>query len=133
MYHYLGRPQTKDTVGAQASAIKIDMLGKPIGKQIQYIAAFAGRARISFREGDTVDVRPLVIAPEVLHKLDDALLLYYSGQGRDAGTVLTEQKGRVTAHASTLGEMVALVDVKETRCWAATCRSSGGPFTMAGS
>ena len=89
------------------------MFGKPIGKQDQYIAAFGGLARISFREDDTVDVRPLVIAPQVLHNLNDARLLYYSGQGRDAGTVLTEQKSRVAANASTLGEMVALVDVME--------------------
>ena len=113
MYHYLGRPQTNDTLGAQAAAIEIDVLGKPIGKQDQYIAAFGGLARISFREDDTVDVRPLVIAAEVLHNLNDALLLYYSGQGRDASTVLSEQKSRVAANASTLGEMVALVDVME--------------------
>ena len=101
------------TLGAEASAIEIDVLGKPIGKQDQYIAAFGGLSRITFREDDSVDVRPVVIAPEVLHNLNDALLLYYSGQGRDAGTVLTEQKARVDANATTLAEMVALVDVME--------------------
>ncbi|MGE0384266.1 MAG: GHMP kinase [Gammaproteobacteria bacterium] len=113
MFQYRGEPQSRQALASRAAEIEIEVLGKPIGKQDQYIAAFGGFARITFHPDDRVEVRPVLPPPEVLHNLNDSLLLFYSGQGRDSGAVLGEQKRRVEANAAALREMVALVEPME--------------------
>ena len=45
----------------QACQIEIDLLGEPIGKQDQYIAAFGGVTCFTFNPDGTVEAEPLAI------------------------------------------------------------------------
>jgi D-glycero-alpha-D-manno-heptose-7-phosphate kinase len=78
----------------QACHIEIDQLGEPVGKQDQYIAAFGGITYFTFNRDDTVEVRPLALAPETLHNLEDNLTLFFTGFTRNASDILKDQDQR---------------------------------------
>ncbi len=78
----------------EACHIEIDILGEPIGKQDQYIAAFGGINCFYFDRDGSVDVRPLRLPPEILHALEDNLVLFFTGLTRSASSILHDQDSR---------------------------------------
>ena len=92
--------QTSITAGALAEAaceIEIDVLGEPVGKQDQYVAAHGGICAYTFNPDDSVEVQPLELEPGVLRRLRDQLLLFYTGEARSASRVLADQDERSKA------------------------------------
>lgn len=86
--------------GALAEAaceIEIDVLGEPVGKQDQYVAAHGGICAYTFNADGSVDVEPLELTEGTLRKLRDHLLLFFTGEARDAATVLGDQDQRSKA------------------------------------
>jgi D-glycero-alpha-D-manno-heptose-7-phosphate kinase len=81
-----------------ACEIEIDVLGRTIGKQDQYAAAFGGARAYTFNPDDTVDVRPLDLSGEVHRALRDEFLLFFSGRERSASDVLSRQKPGDAVH-----------------------------------
>jgi D-glycero-alpha-D-manno-heptose-7-phosphate kinase len=78
----------------QACHIELDLLGEPVGKQDQYIAALGGLTCFEFLPDDQVRAWPLQIANETLYELEDNLLLFFTGQSRSASSILKEQDAR---------------------------------------
>ncbi len=76
----------------EACAIEIERLGRPVGKQDQYIASFGGIKCLGFGRGGEVEVSPLAISTDTMHDLEEHLLMFFTGYSRDADRVLTEQK-----------------------------------------
>ena len=92
--------RTSITPGALAEAaceIEIDVLGEPVGKQDPYVAAHGGICAYTFSPDGSVDVEPLELGPEVLRRLRDQLLLFYTGAARSASKVLADQDQRSKA------------------------------------
>jgi D-glycero-alpha-D-manno-heptose-7-phosphate kinase len=92
--------RTSITPGALAEAaaeIEIDVLHEPCGKQDQYVAAHGGICAYTFHPDQTVTVEPLELSPETLRGLRDQLLLFYTGEARDASVVLSDQDSRTKA------------------------------------
>src|SRR5262249_42139596 len=83
-------------VAEQACHIEIDVLKEHIGKQDQYIAAYGGVSSFNFNTDDTVDVRTLPLASDVLYELEDSLLLFFTGYSRSASTVLKDENARIS-------------------------------------
>ncbi len=75
----------------QACHIEIDLLGEPVGKQDQYIAAYGGLTCFQFLPNGHVEAKPLKVDSETLYNLEDNLLLFFTGYSRAAGTILKEQ------------------------------------------
>jgi len=75
----------------QACHIEIDLLGEPIGKQDQYIAAFGGITSFEFQPDGRVVALPLRLDADTLSNLEDNLLLYFTGYSRSASAILKEQ------------------------------------------
>jgi len=75
----------------QACHLEIDILGKPVGKQDQYIAAYGGLTCLEFRPDDRVDAVPLKLDTDTLYNLEDNLLLFFTGYSRSASGILQEQ------------------------------------------
>ena len=75
----------------EACHLEIDILGEPIGKQDQYIAAFGGLTCFEFGTDDSVKAWPLAISEETLFNLEDNLLLFFTGYSRSASSILKEQ------------------------------------------
>ena len=78
----------------QACHIEIDLLGEPIGKQDQYIAAFGGITAFTFQPDGHVEVEPLRLPPATLHRLEDGLVLLFTGYTRNASEILKDQDVR---------------------------------------
>ena len=82
---------TQRQLAEEACHIEIDILGEPIGKQDQYIAAFGGLTCLTFDQNGDVLVEPLRISNEVLDQLEDNILLFFTGKERSASEILSEQ------------------------------------------
>ncbi|MBC7235084.1 MAG: GHMP kinase [Chloroflexi bacterium] len=109
MYAYLGRLVDAETLARQACQIEIDILGKPIGKQDQYIAAYGGLRFIRFLPDDgheaasgDVIVESIAMDEEVRRALNERLLLFYTGVTRSAGSILREQVANIEVRTDVL-------------------------------
>lgn len=78
----------------QACHIEIDLLGEPIGKQDQYIAAYGGITCFEFHKDGSVRAEPLRISTETLYNLQENLGLFFTGYTRSASAILKEQDSR---------------------------------------
>jgi D-glycero-alpha-D-manno-heptose-7-phosphate kinase len=77
-----------------ACHIEIDRLGEPIGKQDQYIAAYGGLTCFTFHKDGTVSASPLQVSVETINRLEDNLLLFFTGFSRSASGILKDQNVR---------------------------------------
>src|SRR6516165_1632818 len=80
LHGYRHRVVSPRLLAEQACQIEIDILGKPIGRQDQYAAAFGGVNYIRFNSDHTVDVEPVPCRAETLADLEQRSLLLYTGQ-----------------------------------------------------
>ena len=92
LYAYKGCLKSAEELARDACRIEIDILGAPIGKQDQYIAAYGGLCYIQFNQDKSVFVNPLIPKKQVKELLEKRLLMCYLGNSRDARSILTEQK-----------------------------------------
>jgi D-glycero-alpha-D-manno-heptose-7-phosphate kinase len=95
---------TPDSLALEACNIEIESLGRPVGKQDQYIAAFGGLAVMDFNVYGGVRVSPLRISGETLADLESNLVMYFTGYARDADLILSEQKTKTEAKDDTMIE-----------------------------
>ncbi len=85
---------TPSMLAESASEIEIDVLKEPCGKQDPYVAAHGGICAYAFDSDGSVTVEPLELAPQTLRALREQLLLFYTGEARDASVVLSDQDQR---------------------------------------
>jgi D-glycero-alpha-D-manno-heptose-7-phosphate kinase len=85
---------TPSALAESACEIEIDVLQEPVGKQDPYVAAHGGICAYTFHPDDRVDVDPLELLPDTLRRLDQQMLLFYTGEARDASAVLGDQDVR---------------------------------------
>jgi D-glycero-alpha-D-manno-heptose-7-phosphate kinase len=77
-----------------ACELEIDRLGRPVGKQDQYIAAYGGITCFEFDADGGVRAEPLALPQTTLHELEDHLLLFFTGFSRSASDILQDQDQR---------------------------------------
>jgi D-glycero-alpha-D-manno-heptose-7-phosphate kinase len=94
LYAFKREHVTAGALAEEAARIEIEVLGEPVGKQDQYIAAFGGLTCFEFHADDRVSVSPLAIAQDTLHELEERLLLFFTGYSRSAGSILADQHTR---------------------------------------
>ncbi len=114
LYAYKGQVTSPSALAEKACEIEIDILGKPIGRQDQYAAAFGGVNYIRFNPGHTVDVEPVPTAANFLAQLEDHILLLYTAQRRDADVILKKQSEGSRDKASVLRDMRDLAGALRT-------------------
>jgi D-glycero-alpha-D-manno-heptose-7-phosphate kinase len=114
LYTFRDMPQTKEVLARKAVEIEVGTLGKPIGKQDQYIAAYGGLRKIVFAADESVRVETLDVEPAVTHELFANLMLFHTGMSRDAAVVLEDQRASDEQNATVLHRMVEMVDEAES-------------------
>jgi D-glycero-alpha-D-manno-heptose-7-phosphate kinase len=110
LHAFAGRHVDARRLAEEACAIELDRLGKPIGKQDQYIAAYGGLQFIRF-EPDGVLVEPLRPGGEFRQDLEEHLLLLYTGVTRRAEAILGEQQRNLEEGDAALDGAVRLRDL----------------------
>ena len=101
-----------DQLAREACRIEIDIIGKPIGSQDQYAAAYGNICKLTFFNDDTIKRTSLYFGNGVHRRLSSALLLYYTGINRSADKILSEQKKNYSEEEKfdVMCAMVALVE-----------------------
>jgi len=114
LHTYRGEPQDYATLAREACEIEIDVLGKPIGKQDQYIAAYGGQRFITFHPDERVDIESLRVEPNTMRRLGQNLMLFNTGIKRKAESVLSEQSQQTPNNGDKLRAMKEIA--VEGRC-----------------
>jgi D-glycero-alpha-D-manno-heptose-7-phosphate kinase len=109
LYVYQGESPTAARLMEEACRIEIDILGKPIGKQDQVIAAYGGLRQITFQPDHTVTVERVNISDPILARFGRRLMLFYTGRTRSADTILKDQVDRIPESLDALRAMRAQV------------------------
>lgn len=108
---YLHRPLSKYELAERSFCIARNVLGKPVGKQDEYAAAFGGINYITFGADGSTLVEPLKLEPAVLRELQANLMLFFTGSAHHSWTILQEQESSTRAPGS--AAVAALHEVKE--------------------
>ena len=102
-------PVSPQQLAEEACHIELDLLQKPIGKQDQYMAAYGGLTMLDIAKDGKVNAQYLSIPVEVVEELESNLLLFYTGDVRDATAILSQQddatKRKDTGVVSSLTEI----------------------------
>ena len=105
LYTYQGIIKPAEELAQEACQIEIEICGKPIGKQDQYIAAYGGLRFIQFHPDEQVSVDTVALDGETRQELGRRLMLFYTNITRKADSILGEQKANIDARMATLREM----------------------------
>src|SRR5436309_5526225 len=105
LYAYIGETPTAERLAQDACDIEVNRLGKPMGVQDQYIAAYGGLRHFQFGPGREVKTSAVEISRGDLEDLDNMLMLFYTGKTRKADTILSKQRANLAAQLDTLREM----------------------------
>lgn len=105
MYTYQGEIVSAEQLAQEACEIEIDILGKPIGKQDQYIAAYGGLRFIEFQKDGTIRSRKIHVDEKSQRLLNMNFILFFTGISRKSDSILEEQQNRITDRLATLSEI----------------------------
>jgi len=76
----------------KACFIEMKKLNDPVGKQDQYISAYGGVTCFEFKKKDYVHSETLKMSQYNLNKLEENILLFYTGYSRKSKNILINQK-----------------------------------------
>lgn len=103
-------------LASTACDIEINRLGEPIGKQDQYAAAYGGLNFIRFNYDGSVDVEKIIMDSDAKRRLEENLIMIFTGQTRSASGILKEQSQAMDQESKRLiiKKMVAIAyELKE--------------------
>lgn len=79
LHIYARRSARTTEIAEMASAIQLERLQEPLGKQDQYISALGGVRAFRFCRDNRVENWPVVMTDETRANLEDSLALFYTG------------------------------------------------------
>jgi len=91
LYSYNKRFIDKNKLAEAACDIEINKLKLPSGKQDQYISVYGGITEFKINKKGIVSPKTLNLKDEIIEKLEDNLLLYFTGFSRSSSAILKEQ------------------------------------------
>lgn len=108
MYTFRGELVSAEKLAQEACAIELEILGKPIGLQDQYIAAYGGLRFFEFNPDSSVTNQPLELSAATRRILSQNLLLFFTGVTRPSSEVLQEQQSNIPQRLVVLRRMKGL-------------------------
>jgi D-glycero-alpha-D-manno-heptose-7-phosphate kinase len=89
---YLNRPLSKYDLAERAFHVARNVLGRHVGRQDEFAAAFGGMNFITFRTDGLTEVQPVDLDPALLRELQSNLMLFFTGSAHHSWTILQEQE-----------------------------------------
>ena len=111
LHAYAGRYASAEQLARECCEIEIERCGEPIGKQDQYAAAFGGLNYMQFHPDDGVTVDPILCQRETIERLQDHLMVFYTGITRSASKVLKSTQNAVARRKDKQKLLAAMVDL----------------------
>lgn len=106
----LGKMISKRELAAEAIRIEQEVIREHVGSQDQVWAAHGGMNRIDFHRDGSIDVAPLIVAPERKTQLVGSLMLVFTGLSRYADQVAAKKIANLDKRQAHIHKMVAMVD-----------------------
>jgi len=88
----------------EACYIEIELLGEPIGKQDQYVAAYGGVVYMEINRLGNVRVNPVHLSEDALDQFESNTLLFYTGIKRSASKILSSQNRKTNSNHKEVSE-----------------------------
>ncbi len=112
-FHSLkGKQKDKRTLADEAIHVERVMCDEAGGLQDQIAASFGGLNRIDFNKNGYT-VKPIEISAERKEKLNDNLMLFFTGFSRFSADIQTDTKKNIGSNTERLLKMKAMVDTAE--------------------
>lgn len=102
IYTFKGEIVTAEQLAREACEIEIDILGKPIGVQDQYIAAYGGLRFIEFNQDGSICTQRIDLSDDSIRKINENFLLFFTGFTRKSEVILQEQKQNIYVRSGVL-------------------------------
>jgi D-glycero-alpha-D-manno-heptose-7-phosphate kinase len=114
LYAYKGVYISKEKLSMKVCELEIEKLKEPIGKQDQYASCYGGLNFIEFNPDEKVIVTPLILPKETLLKLENNLLLFYTGEQRNTRDILSDQVQQITYDNKKTDNLSKMVELAYT-------------------
>lgn len=111
LYTLRGEIVPAERLAREACEIEIDILGKPIGVQDQYIAAYGGLRFIEFHTDGLVSIEKIELDMHHKRRLNDSLLLFFTGRTRSSASILQEQVDNIKKRQVILKRMAEMAQI----------------------
>jgi D-glycero-alpha-D-manno-heptose-7-phosphate kinase len=92
---YLDLPLSQYDLAERSFYVARNVLGKPVGKQDEYAAAFGGLNFISFHPDGSTFVEPIRLSHDLVHEFERHLMLFFTGMSHNSWHLLQEQETSV--------------------------------------
>ncbi len=95
---YRHQTLSKHDLAEHAFRIARQVLGRHVGRQDEFAAAFGGLNFITFHRDGATDVLPLEIDAGVLQQLQSSLMLFFTGSAHHSWSILQAQEKSTRSH-----------------------------------
>lgn len=110
MHALNGRMVSKQDLAREAIHIEQDVLREHVGCQDQVTTAHGGFNRVEFHRNGDIDINPVILPRDRLDRLQDSMLLVFTGISRFASDVAAKQIGNLRSRTNELTTMRQMVD-----------------------
>ena len=105
-----GLQTSKDDLAKQAIYIEQEVLKENVGSQDQILAAFGGFNKIDFNADDSFNITPVIINKDLTCKLQDHMLLFFTGLSRYASDIAKDKIANIKNNFRALTQMKEMVN-----------------------
>lgn len=110
LYGLKGRMPSKTELAREAIHVEREVLKEHVGSQDQVLAAFGGFNRVDFSTDHRFQVSPILIDDEQRARLQEHLILFFTGFSRTASEIAGEQIEATPSKTQELRRMQQMVD-----------------------
>jgi len=97
---YLQQPLSKYDLAERAFDVARRILQRHVGKQDEYATAFGGLNFITFEPDGGTHVEGLELSPQIVHDLQQNLMLFFTSSAHNSWVILQEQEKSTRTHKS---------------------------------
>lgn len=105
LHAYMGEHASPKQLAEEAVKIEREILQEPGGKQDQYMAAYGGIQLMEFFPDERVEVKPVIMGEQTRERLQQSLLLFYTGKERSSTDIHRNQASNVAARVESYHRM----------------------------
>ena len=110
LHSYKGELVDSETLAREAVSIEREILKEPGGKQDQYAAAYGNLNLMKFYRNGNVNLMPATSRAEKINRIEDSLMLFYTGKGRSSSGIHSDQVINSEVNMEAYDEMKALTE-----------------------
>lgn len=109
LYAMRGVMPSKERLATEAIHLEQDMIKENVGCQDQTLAAYGGFNYIEFGGANHLQVRQVTVAPETVEKLQNHLMMFFTGFSRTASEIAAHQVSNIPNKKKELSDMYNMV------------------------